>query len=328
MSPGAVFLTLVCAMFPTLILVALAVKLREVREAGRWPETTGKVIASRVRSRRNEPDDPDYNFSDTEVTNEPFVEYEYRVGDREYRCSRVTIGEKTSGEELEAILARYPVGTPVTVYYDPAKPTRAVLERTLPMGTMAAGVGCLMLFFIGGPLIAASLYFNAVGWLKGRLVNPDRAPLVAAITGFGLAVSLFAAVFTRVVRQACAGLLRGVGSPPPRWRHFGTGTRSTRSPVVRRIRYKPGVTYTYEVNGRRYSGDRLTVGVIVSASFPGLAGRTAAKYPVGGEVDVHYNPRSPGESVLRPRSVLHHLLWVVAAALFAFAWALATGRLR
>ncbi len=70
------------------------------------------------------------------------------------------------------------------------------------------------------------------------------------------------------------------------------------------------------------------MGVIVSASFPGLAGRTAAKYPVGGEVDVHYNPRNPGESVLRPRSSLHHLLWVVAVALFAFAWALATGRLR
>ena len=328
MSPGAVFITLVCAMFPTLILVALAVKLWEVREAGRWPETTGKVIASRVRSRRNEPDDPDYNFSDTEVTNEPFVEYEYKVGDREYRCSRVTIGERTSGEELEAILARYPAGTPVTVYYDPARPTRAVLERTLPMGTMAAGVGCLLLFFIGGPLIAASLYFNAVGWLKGRLVNPDRAPLVAAITGFGLAVSLFTAVFTRVVRQACAwpvvrGRIAAAEVEAYRDRHE-VDSVSRRA----RIRYKPGVTYTYEVNGRRYSGDRLTIGVIVSASFPGLARRTAAKYPVGSEVDVHYNPRSPGESVLRPRSVLHHLLWVVAAALFAFAWALATGRLR
>jgi hypothetical protein len=85
MSPGAVLIALASAMFPALILVALAVKLREINEAGRWPETTGKVIASRVQSRHNKPDDPGYNFGDTEVSDDPFVEYEYKVGDRSYR---------------------------------------------------------------------------------------------------------------------------------------------------------------------------------------------------------------------------------------------------
>jgi Protein of unknown function (DUF3592) len=207
----------------------------------------------------------------------------------------------------------------VTVYYDPAEPAKAVLERVLPMGMMVAGGSAVMLFFVGGPLLAAFLYLNGVGWLEGRLVNPDRAPLVAVTTGLGLAVSLFTAVFAGAVRRACAwpvtqGRITAADVEGYRARHDSeSGHRRSR------ILFKPGVTYTYEVDGRRYAGDRLTMGATVSASFPGFARRIAARYPVGGTVDVHYNPLDPGESVLRPRSVLHHLLWMIAAALFAFA---------
>ncbi|WP_435010560.1 DUF3592 domain-containing protein [Tundrisphaera lichenicola] len=328
MSAGAVFITLVCAMFPALILVAVVVKLREIRQAKHWPETTGKVIASRIQSRRNKPNDPGYNFGDTEVTNEPFVEYEYDVGGRKYRCSRVSIAEKTAGTEREAILARYPVGARVTVFYNPAEPATAVVERELPKGVMIVGGGAVLLFFVGGPLITAGLYFNALGWLGSHVENPDRAPLVAAAAGMGLAASLFTLVFTQAVRRACAwpitrGRITAAGVEAFRARPDFDDTH--RRP---RVRFKPRVTYSYEVKGRQYIGDRLTMGVTVAASFPGLAGRITARYPVGSEVDVHYNPLDPGESVLRPRSVLHHLLWLVAAALFAFAWALATGRIR
>src|SRR5262245_13927308 len=131
MSQGTVFLLIVAAMFPTLIIVGVIVKLWEVRKAARWPETRGKVIASGVKSHMKTPGEPGYNFKDTEVTNEPHVEYEYKVGDRTYRCSRITIGERTTNSELEEILDRYPVGAQVTVYYDPANPNKALLEREL-----------------------------------------------------------------------------------------------------------------------------------------------------------------------------------------------------
>jgi hypothetical protein len=109
--------------------VTILVELREVRQASHWPSTTGKVIASRVESHKKSPGDSGYDFHDTEVINEPLVEYEYRANGHKYRSRRVTIGEKTSGFELEAIFARYPVGADVRVYYDPANPRTAVLER-------------------------------------------------------------------------------------------------------------------------------------------------------------------------------------------------------
>lgn len=201
MSEGAVVLIIFATLFPGLILVALVVKLVEVRRVKRWPETTGKVVASRVQSRRNEQGDPGYDFHDTEVTNEPFVQYEYAVGSQKYRCSRIDIGEKTSGFELEAILDRYPVGAEVTVYYNPADPSKAMLERDLPR-VAYLGMGCLLVVFVGGPLLAMLVYHNSLDWLKPHLANPQSAPFVAASGGFGLAVFLFALGMYGVVRRA------------------------------------------------------------------------------------------------------------------------------
>lgn len=325
MSAGAIFILFVVAMFPTLILVAFAVKMWEVRQASRWPSEPGKVVISKVKSHKKKPSEPGYNFSDTEVTNEPQVEYDFLVGGSKYRGTRITIGEKTSGFELESILARYPVGAEVTVYYDPANPKKAVLERDLPMGIMLAGMGCLLLFFIGGPLLALFFYFNGVKWFTSHLANPDQAPFVTAAGGFGLLVLLFAIAFGRMIKQAS-------GWPVTTGHIVSSGVDAylARNDVTdRRLRtsYKSSVVYQYQVNGREYTGGRLTMGVVISASFPGAANRTARRYPVGTEVQVHYNPQSPGESVLHPRSYWHYLLWLVAAVMFVLAWAVATGRM-
>ncbi|MFO0945542.1 MAG: DUF3592 domain-containing protein [Planctomycetota bacterium] len=328
MSEGAIFMLFICAMFPALIIVAIGVKLWEIRQASQWPETTGKVVTSRVQAKRSKPGDGDYDFDDTEVENLPLVEYEFMVDGRKFRGNRVTIGEKTSEFELEEILDRYPVGAIVTVYYDPKNPQKAVLERTLPMGTLAVGAGCLLLFFVGVPTIGALLYFNALDLLKGRLVDPGRAPIVAAIGIFGLAVSVFAIAFQRMTWQASRwpvtkGVIRDASVEEFRdYRSARVGSYG-RAP----LRYKPSVVYTYEVNGRLYAGDRVTMGVKISSNLPGLAGKMASRYSVGSEVDVHYNPASPGESVLHPRSASHYLLWVIAGGMFILSWAIATGKL-
>lgn len=74
-------------------------------------------------------------------------------------------------------------------------------------------------------------------------------------------------------------------------------------------------------------GDRLTLGVVFTVSLPGFARRTAAKYPVGREVVVYYDPANPGESVLRPWSWFHLIPLLVGGAMLALAWAVATGRM-
>ena len=140
MSGGFVFLLFACGMFAAVIIVAVAKKLREARKTARWPSVVGRVIASGVKSRKKRPGDAGYNFSDTEVTNEPRVVYEYKIANRKYHCERITIAERIGGDDLEAFLARYPVGASVTVYYDPDDPKSAVLERDVPLGRLIAAV--------------------------------------------------------------------------------------------------------------------------------------------------------------------------------------------
>ena len=88
-------------------------------------------------------------------------------------------------------------------------------------------------------------------------------------------------------------------------------------------RFKPSITYVYEVNGRQYRGGRVTVAIPFSSNISWLSRRTLAKYPVGTKVDVRYNPKNPRESVLHPWSAGHAVRLLIAAGLIALAWALA-----
>ena len=320
---GPLIIGLIYAMIPIGITVLMVLKYREVRRARHWPATTGKVIASGVVSHRKSPGDPGYNFGDTEVTNEPRVEYEYRVGKKKYRGHKIDLGEKTSSYELEKILDRYPVGAEVTVYYHPSDPNTAVLERDVPWWVWTAGVGCVVVS-IAFPLVAAAIYFHGVDWLKARLPDPKVAPFVMAATGFG-AVALFMGLGFFLY------ILRAYRWPVTRGRIVASGVESfidrqlDEGRFYNRRHYKSGVVYEYEVNGRKYRGDRVTLGLTVSSNLPGVARMTARRYPVGTEVRVRYDPKTPSESVLRPFSVLHLIIFVAAGAVLWLAWAAATG---
>jgi Protein of unknown function (DUF3592) len=316
MSEGATALAWSCGLFAVVaaggILVAAGVKALEIRRARRWPSTEGRVIASRVEARRSRPGG--------DLSNQPFVQYEYVVGGRTYRGARVDVGERTPGSELEAVLARYPVGAAVTVFYDPADPSKALLERTLPAKAFWA-VGCLCALILGAPVVAMLAYSGAVDWLSGR-PDGDHAPFVAAAGGFGLAALLMAIGLPFVA-------LRTARWPTTPGRIVSSGVERYIDTDAdgRRTMYRATVVYAYEVNGLEYRGDRVTSGGVMSASFPGAARRAAAKYPVGREVMVHYNPREPGDSVLRPWSWTFVFPLLVAAAVLALAWAVATGRI-
>src|SRR4051794_12497911 len=172
---GPLIVGLIYAMIPIGITVMMVRKYREARRARLWSSTDGKVLVSTVVARRKSPGDPGYADTDTEITNEPRVEYEYRVDKKKYRGHKIDLGEKTSSYELEKILDRYPVGAAVTVYYDPADPNRAVLDREFPWWMWAAGSGCVVAA-VAFPLVAAAIYFHGVDWLKARLPDPKVAP--------------------------------------------------------------------------------------------------------------------------------------------------------
>ncbi len=98
---------------------SVLVDLRTAKRSAAWPQVKGKVLTSRVSRREGS-----YSVR---------LEYEYAVDGVQYTSDRIKFGATVtvgSGkEEANAITERYPVGSEVTVYYDPHKPSRSVLER-------------------------------------------------------------------------------------------------------------------------------------------------------------------------------------------------------
>ncbi len=83
-----------------------------------WPSVDGQVIESRI-------DD-----AHLEMT-KPILRYRYAVAGREHVGFRASFsGYGVSRAAMEALIRPYPLGATVRVYYNPADPALAVLDRT------------------------------------------------------------------------------------------------------------------------------------------------------------------------------------------------------
>lgn len=101
------------------IIIYLRIAANAVKD---WPSVQGKVTGSRVS----------YNSSYSKTGAVPYVTYVYEVNGKTYKEGHLfpgifTVSGETSAKE---VVARYPRGAEVTVYYNPKKPAEAYLEKT------------------------------------------------------------------------------------------------------------------------------------------------------------------------------------------------------
>ena len=122
----------------------------ELRDRARrmtaWPSVRGRITSSALVK----DSDP---MLDGSPAYYPRIRYAYVVAGREYCGQRralinVGVGAALRGE-ARRVLGRYPVGSEVTVFYDPANPSEAILERPGPVA------GPTLLFVLGAALVVA-----------------------------------------------------------------------------------------------------------------------------------------------------------------------------
>lgn len=124
--------------------------LQNARISENWPGTTGEITYSDVRTSRDE-DGTTYHAD---------VEFAYVVDDRRYESDTVSFGQYGSSNRRHAaeIVDRYPVGTQVSVYYDPAVPDTAVLEPGVTWSSyFVLGLG--LIFVCTSLIIAPAMLF-------------------------------------------------------------------------------------------------------------------------------------------------------------------------
>ena len=119
-----------------------AIARRRAATSQAWPAAPGQITGAVVHSfqRRD-------NEGDVTTFYEPRVDYAYTIAGQALTGKRIEFGAaaSTNRAKAEQVLSRYTPGAAVEVYYNPARPTDAVLERTVSnmLGALLAGIGLL-----------------------------------------------------------------------------------------------------------------------------------------------------------------------------------------
>jgi hypothetical protein len=313
---GLIFLPMV-----VLIAVAVASKSRDFVRAQSWTTTTGKIVRSELVAKHHR-----FQGEAETVINVPAVEYEFTAGGRKYLGSRIGIGDDTGGANSEATLARYALGSDVTVYYDPDDPKNCVLERGGPFARETATAGAPATSATPAPAESGGALYSLIHLaLVGAIIwlivgGPDYieqhfpkgdAKVSVFAACFGLAaLMLFLAARRRSKAAQGWPSVRGTivkSEVEEFWDR--TDGHSSKS-------YRAAVEFAYAVRGRDYRGSQIKLGVAVSGARA-AAEKVTAKYPLNGAVDVHYDPANPGTAALENPTGMTWLIFAVAAACFA-----------
>jgi hypothetical protein len=116
---------------------------KDAKATNKWPTVEGVVLSAEVTT----------HDSDGTTMYKPVITYKYSVGGKEYSCPKVSFSDYSSSNSDYAYetVNKYPKGTKVTVFYNPQKPYKAILEP---------GVG----FFTYLPLGLGAV-FSLIGFL-------------------------------------------------------------------------------------------------------------------------------------------------------------------
>jgi hypothetical protein len=112
-----------------------------------WPETSGTVVHSAVSAEVSV-------FDNDEIQNQrqqmysADIRYTYLIDGVEYTTKRISFAGKSSyskQQRAEEIIAKYPQGASVRVFYNPEKNQESVLERTANGSGVLLGAGVAFL---------------------------------------------------------------------------------------------------------------------------------------------------------------------------------------
>lgn len=303
--------------------VGLVLALASYAKTLTWAPAPGRIIRSEpgfelVQRFKNEP-----------PRNERVAKivYEFEANRQKFRSGRILDAGKPEQDQVDRLLADYPVGREVTIRHDPRDPSKSALEINHPPRDLAWG--CLTAIGLVVACAAAAIWVAESGFQTLRGALPD------AILPALLATSFLALAFTVMF---VIGRRRAIAIT--RW-PTATGTvtlsrveeftvrrdRPNRTWRGRRFTQKgfmPVVEYRYEVGGKAFSSRSIWADTEVSGD-EAYATRIAGRYVPGTVVMVLYDPVSPKRSALEPPGGMYWLF--LLGATVALAAAVASSRI-
>lgn len=118
-----------------------------------WPKVTGTVTAARVEHRRRSKGGSRFV---------PTLQYTYDVGGQRHTGTRLAFAdtERVTEAAAQQVIAPYPVGGAVAVFYDPADPSVSTLSASME--------GTMILVLMGWFFAIISLLIGLFFWAMTR----------------------------------------------------------------------------------------------------------------------------------------------------------------
>jgi Protein of unknown function (DUF3592) len=119
-----------------------------------WPTVSGVVDRSWIQTNFNK---------DGNTTYSPCVRYSFNAGGKEHHSHRIAWGgqaQKAIITEAQQVVARYPTGSPVKVYYNPKKSGQSVLEPNEKGGLTVLTILWITLVIVGVGIIAVGIFLS------------------------------------------------------------------------------------------------------------------------------------------------------------------------
>jgi hypothetical protein len=294
-------------------------RLRRRMEASKaWVKVDGAIISSETKI------PPSHVFDDQDDI-DPIIRYRYQVGGQTHESDCVKFGGQPSVSRAlaETLVARYPPGARVDIYYNPLDPTNAVLEPGKQDSLVAKLVFALVFGSIAGILIAHAVAGKVLYAGNGVPIFAFALPLVAFL-GAGLCIVSF--VKGRKQAKASAQWPTTLG-------HITTSTvveekiedkradddsgGSKRHQLRYTLRYRVDLRFAYQVGSRDFVGTAWAWGWTPIYGLRELAEQVTDKYRRGQQVTVYYDPAQPDVAVLEPANRQGSLAPLVTGAIFA-----------
>ncbi len=130
-----------------------------------WPSAPAAITVSDVRESVSRNDD-----GDVSVSYYPRVEYTYEAAGQSFTSKQVAFGGLrgyNNPDKARQDLEKYPAGAAVTAYYNPEKPSEAVLERVAGSGAKTAKIIGIILIVLSACIACGLLVGVVSNFLQG-----------------------------------------------------------------------------------------------------------------------------------------------------------------
>ena len=151
--------------------------LDDAKASADWPNVQGKVTRSKVIGRKNSKGKRNYSAA---------IDYQYEVDGKKYSGDTVWFGQSTSRRKTSAqkLVAQFPSGQKVDVYYDPEVPGVSVLlpgaflssYLVFGVGVLFAVIGSLAVLTVALKGFLAGMVCHDKAWINHHPIS-DVAPM-------------------------------------------------------------------------------------------------------------------------------------------------------